>query len=301
MKSRGLLFDSEYDAELMFSQINYYRLSAYALPFQKVKDRFDGGTSLKDLVNLYSFDRELRLLAFDAIERIEIAIRTQMIYQLAHKYKDSHWQDNAALFKPPHTIERTGRTIDIYKDIQNCIDKHLTAKHPEVFVRHYINEYNEPRNPPSWMSLELLTIGELSRLYTALRHNADRQAIAQFFGLHHTVFTSWLHTLVYARNICAHHSRLWNREFAIKPEILKKPVHPWLSAVFDTNNHRCFYFLSMLKYLLISANPTNHFAEKLKELLNKYPKTPIRFMGIPNMEDGSLVNWQNEPIWNSNN
>jgi abortive infection bacteriophage resistance protein len=296
-ESRGLAVDDEPRAEKYLSQINYYRLSAYALPFQKVKDTFDAGTTFNHILNLYLFDRDLRLLVFDAIERIEIAIRTQMIYTLAHRYNDSHWQDNAAIFKPAITNPRTGSTTDIYADTQTIIKKHLDAKHPEVFVRHYSTEYNNPQNPPSWMSIELLTIGELSRLYTALKDNADKQAIAHFFGLHYTVFTSWLHTLVYIRNICAHHSRLWNREFAIKPDVLRKPRHPWLSHAFDTNNHRTFYSLSIIKYMLIASNPGNHFKQKLMTLMAKYPDTPIQYMGIPSMPDGQLINWQNEALW----
>ncbi len=182
-KKRGLVIDNEQKANKYLHEISYYRLSAYAIPFQKTKDTYDTGTTFQNLLDLYLFDRELRLLAFDAIERIEIAIRAQMIYTLAHKYKDAHWQDNASLFKPPYTNPRTNNTFDIFADTQAIIKRHLDAKHPEVFIKHYKTEYNNPQNPPSWMSIELLTIGELSRLYTALKENADRQATAQFFGL----------------------------------------------------------------------------------------------------------------------
>lgn len=97
-KFRGLLIPDEAKAERYLNEISYYRLSAYALPFQKEKEKFDDGTTFQDVIGLYLFDRELRLLVLDAIERIEIAIRSQLIYTLAHKYKDSHWQDNAAIF-----------------------------------------------------------------------------------------------------------------------------------------------------------------------------------------------------------
>jgi len=297
LKSRGLIIEDEAKAEKYFNEISYYRLSGYSLPLQKMKDTYNEGTTFDTILDLYLFDRELRLLVFDSIERIEIAIRSQMINTLAHKYNDSHWQDNAALFVPPYTNPRTGYTTDIFSDTQSIIKKHLDAKHPEVFVKHYKTEYNDPQNPPSWMSIELLTIGELSRLYSALKENADKQAIAQFFGLHYTVFTSWLHTLVYARNICAHHSRLWNREFAIKPDVLKKPVHNWIQPVFNNNNHRSFYFLCMLKYLLIAANPTNHLKQKFAALITKYSKTPIGYMGIPTTDGITLIDWQKEDLW----
>lgn len=296
LKNRGLIIPDEKKAERYLNEISYYRLSAYAQPHQKVKDKFNTNTTFQDVLNLYLFDRELRLLVLDAIERIEIAIRSQMIYTLAHKYKDSHWQDNAAIFNPPHINPRTGYTFDIFADTQDIIDKHLKQKHPEEFVKHYKAQYNAPKNPPAWMSIELLTIGELSRLFTALKLNPDRQAVASFFKLHHTVFTSWLHTLVYVRNLCAHHSRLWNREFAIKPDALKKPQLAWIEPAFNTNNHRTFYTLSILKYLLASANPGNHFKQKLEAIINKYPNTPIQYMGIPTT-NGIIKDWKQQDIW----
>ncbi len=148
------------------------------------------------------------------------------------------------------------------------------------------------------MCLELLTIGELSRLYKGLARNEDKQMIARFFGLHHTVFTSWLHTITYVRNICAHHARLWNRTFAIKPDVLKKPQQPWMDSIYE-NNKRAFYFMCVLKYLLNAANPGNHLKEKIIQLFQKYEHVPVRFMGIPTNAAGEMLNWKSEPLWNA--
>lgn len=174
--------------------------------------------------------------------------------------------------------------------------KVATLKNPEVFIKHYLSEYDSPQNPPSWMCIELLTIGELSRLYNGLKLNSDKQNIADFFGLHYTVFSSWLHTLTYVRNICAHHARIWNREFAIKPEILLKPKHDWINKPFEINQ-RSFYFICVLKYMLCSANPNNKLKSKLIALFNKYPNVPHQFMGIPSDGKGNILDWKNEPIW----
>jgi abortive infection bacteriophage resistance protein len=296
LKSRGLIINNESKAESYLSQISYYRLSAYYLPFQLVKDTFNKGVTFDNIIHIYSFDRELRLLVFDAIERIEVAIRDQMIYQLAHKY-GAHWQDDSTIFKPPYINPYTRKETCIYSDTQNIISNHRNAKNPEVFIKHYTDNYKSPLNPPSWMSIELLTIGELSRLYTALKKNIDKNEIASFFNLHHTVFTSWLHSMVYVRNICAHHSRLWNREFAIKPDVLLKPNKAWLQPAFNSNNHRTFYFLCVLKYFLFAANPSHHFKNKLSELIKKFPDVPIQFLGIPSDAKKNIIDWENEDIW----
>ena len=295
LKQRDLIVDNELKAIDYLQEISYYRLSAYFLPYQKTKDKFNPNTNFKQIIDSYSFDRELRLLIFDCIERIEVAIRTQMVYCLSMHYNDSHWQDNQNLFITPY-YNKIGNLVDPYSDFQSIISKAKTARTPEVFIKHYIDNYNKPSNPPSWMCLELLTMGELSHLYRGLKNNSDKKRIANFFDVHPTVFVSWLHTLTYVRNICAHHSRLWNRDLAIEPEKLLKPVGNWVSKPFE-NNKRMFYFICVLKYLITRANPGNSLKDKLQNLFKKYLTVPIQYIGIPSDGKGSGLDWENEPIW----
>jgi len=295
LKNRGLVIPDEQKALSFLQEISYYRVSAYFLPYQLVKGTFNDGVTFAQIVSTYTFDRELRLLIFDCIERIEIAIRTQFIYAMAYHHGDSHWQDNHNHFTPAYK-NKIGKIEDPYSYFQTVISKAKTAKTPEVFIKHYVDNYDSPLNPPSWMCMELLTIGELSRLYARLSDKADKKRIAGFFDLHPTVFTSWLHTITYVRNICAHHSRLWNKEFAIIPEILLKPKGRWLSQPFE-NNKRIFYFLCLLRYIMQRANPGNTMPEKLATLFAKYPNVPIQYLGIPSDKKGGLLEWRNEPIW----
>lgn len=295
LKQRGLIVDNEPKAIDYLREISYYRLSAYFLPYQKTKDKFNPNIHFKQIIDTYSFDRELRLLIFDCIERIEVAIRTQMVYGMSMHYNDSHWQDNQNLFITPY-YNKIGNLVDPYSDFQSIISKAKTARTPEVFIKHYIDNYNKPSNPPSWMCLELLTMGELSHLYRGLKNNSDKKRIADFFNVHPTVFVSWLHTLTYVRNICAHHSRLWNKDLAVEPEILLKPVGNWVSKPFE-NNKRMFYFICVLRYLITRANPGNSLKDKLQNLLKKYPTVPIQYIGIPSDGKGNRLDWENEPIW----
>jgi abortive infection bacteriophage resistance protein len=210
-------------------------------------------------------------------------------------YKDSHWQDNQNHFITPY-YNKIGNLVHPFADFQAIISKAKTARTPETFIKHYINNYHKPANPPSWMCFELLTIGELSHIYRGLKNNADKKRIADFFEVHPTVFTSWLHTLTYVRNICAHHSRLWNRDLALEPEKLLKPKGNWISKPFE-NNKRVFYFLCLLRYMLLRANPGNSMKQKVENLFDKYPTIPIKFLGIPSDGKGNLLQWQNEPLW----
>lgn len=295
LRARGLQVHDEQKALSYLQEISYYRLSAYFLPYQKTKDTFNPGITFDQIIDTYSFDRELRLLVFDCVERIEIAIRTQVIYGMAMHYNDSHWQDNPGLFIVPY-YNSIGKLVDPFNDLQALISKAKTARTPEVFIQHYTHTYSTPANPPSWMCLELVTIGELSHLFTGLRHKNDQKRIADFFQLHPTVFSSWLHAMTYVRNLCAHHSRLWNRDLAIEPTRLLKPAGRWISPPFE-NNKRMFYFICLLRYLLLRANPGNHLQQKLEALFAKFQHIPVQFMGIPSDGKGNLLHWKNEPLW----
>lgn len=295
LEERGLIIQDKNKAIKYLESISYYRLSAYFLPYQQLKDTFNKGVDFTQIIKTYMFDKGLRLLIFDCIERLEISIRTQFIYKMALHYNDSHWQDNKSLFTKPY-YNKIGNLIDPYSDLQNIISKAKTTRRPEVFIKHYIDNYNSPSNPPSWMCLELLTMGELSHIYRGLRNNNDKKRIASFFDVHHKVFTSWLHTLTYVRNLCAHHSRLWNRDLAIEPNRLKKPVGKWVGQRYQ-NNKRVFYFICILKYMLERINPNNNLKQKVEKLFKKYPTVPIRYTGIPSDKEGNLLNWQQEPLW----
>ncbi|MBC7426907.1 MAG: Abi family protein [Bacteroidia bacterium] len=294
ISKRGLIIEDHEKAINSLKHISYYRLSAFYVPYQKLKDTFNTGTTFEIILETYSFDRDLRILIFDCIERIEIAIRTQIIYTLSIKYENSHWQDDSNIFK---RYKSKNRVIDPHYELQKIITKSSTIKNREMFIEHYIDTYNEPINPPSWMCLELLTIGELSRLFIGLKNSNDKQNIADYFGLPTTVFISWLHTLTYVRNICAHHSRLWNRTYAITPNILQKPRFSWIGKLFE-NNKRTFYFLCTIQYLLKSANISSQLKIKLEDLINKYPSVSVKYIGLPTNGEDNLLDWKSEPLWN---
>ena len=288
--SRGLIVTDRKRAERHLANISYYRLSAYMLPYKKkengiIIDAFKEGTTWDDIYDLYVFDRKLRLLVFDAIERLEVAIRTQIIYQLSHKY-GSHWQDNAHIFIPPREVTlRDGRkiTIDVYREIQSHIKEQLHSNRAEVFIQHYHNKYDTPENPPSWMSVEIMYFNHLSKICTGLKNRADIVGIASYFALPPKTFCSWLHTMNYVRNICAHHSRLWNRDLNIVPEKLsfsKRLV--WISNPDTAKRSKNYYFFCMINYMLQVANPTSQFKTKLKELLEEYKNViSLDSMGFP--------------------
>jgi len=139
------------------------------------------------------------------------------------------------------------------------------------------------------MLLEITSFGTLSRLYGNLKSGKAKRDIANAFGLPDRVFASWLHSLVYIRNVCAHHSRIWNRPMSIQPLILKTTSRPWLINR-QVGINRIYYALSMIMYMLNVINPNHAFKQKLDNLFLKYPAVDRVAMGFP-------AGWQNEPLW----
>lgn len=280
------------------NNISYYRLSAYMLPFKKydedgqILDVFENNTTWNHVINLYRFDRKLRLLLFDSIERIEISIRTQIIYQLSLKY-GSHWHDKKDLFAIKSVKNKNGISmqIDTFKYLQEHINKQLMANYTELFIKHYKENYQQPKTPPSWMSIEVMFFSHLSHICADLNNRKDRVDIAKYFGLPEEVFCSWLHSINYIRNLCAHHCRLWNRDLNIVPKKLSHAKNlKWISNPETVQRRKIYFTLCILNYLLQTVNPNNKLKSKLKILLTEFPSVDIGQMGFPD-------NWETENIW----
>ena len=280
--NRGLAVPDQDRATQYLSNISYYRLRAYTYPFQDnaLQNRpFNPGVDFDRILELYVFDRELRLVVFDAIERIEIALRTQIIHHFAMAY-GSHWFENPALYKRTDLLRSDLRGLD--KEIQRS---------SEAFIRHYQNKYASPLRPPAWMSLEVTTMGLLSKLFENLKMCAAKKQVTKHFGLGHPiVLESWMHTFSNVRNICAHHGRLWNRHLTQAPIL---PINT--TELFLTNPiispHQIYATLSCMVYLLRIINPGSHLFAKLKNHLTQNPSISLTVMGFPE-------GWQDEPLWN---
>jgi len=181
--------------------INYYRLSAYWYPFRKkdeggqILSQFRDNVKFDEIIELYEFDRHLRLLLIDAIERIEVAVRTHVSYVLAHEY-GAFAHTSSDNFHPKFRHSEWLTKVE-----------EETERSSEDFIQHYQRKYTDFPTLPIWMLTEVMTLGALSKLYLGMQ-NDDKKLVANKFGLHHKQMKDWLHVLTYVRNICTHHSRL---------------------------------------------------------------------------------------------
>ena len=283
LESRGLIIDDRALAYHFLSYISYYRLAGYWWPLQsdKVNHSFKPGSDFQTIINLYNFDRELRLIVFNMIERIEIGLRTQLIYNLSTIH-GPWWFEDQRLFKKPNYWQR--HLSDIKKEV---------SRSKEVFILEHYNKYNrDHRSPPAWKSLEVISLGLLSKLFENLKNNLSekKQIVKNLQAGNHTFLSSWLRSIAVVRNICAHHSRLWNRNLPMPPKLLTQTNLPWISNPAQIDIHSFYAVLSCMHYLLQTISPDNRFQQRLEQLLTTYPNIDIAAMGFP-------TDWKNEALW----
>jgi abortive infection bacteriophage resistance protein len=281
LKQRGLLFNDEIKAAHYLSNISYYRLRAYTYPFQDNENPdhpFIKPVTFEQILELYVFDRKLRMLVFDGLEKIEISLRTKIIYNYALVY-GSHWHENINLYW------NTNRFIRDVNKLYEEIDRSN-----ETFIKHYKNKYTQPPNPPAWMSLEVASIGLLSKLFENLKMSREKKMIAKEFGLAHpNVLESWMHAFAQLRNICAHHGRLWNRRFTTMPQLPNNPSFQFLNNL-NIHANKLYAILSCITYILHIISPGNTFNQRLKELMSSC-------LLVEEKEMGFSEDWLKEPIW----
>lgn len=277
---RGMTVADIDSAKNYLRRIGYYRFSGYTRPFQKGGGGpdhhvFKGSTEFEVVLDRYIFDRKLRLLLLDAIERIEVAVRAGLSNHIAERHSP-HWFMNPALFAPGFD----------HASYINLLGRQISQGGPNnqaIFIKHYYATYSSPNLPPSWMIFEDVSFGVISRTFENVVKTELRELCGQF-GEPHRVLTSWLHTVSYVRNLCAHHSRVWNRVLTIKPIIPKK----YRAILLD--NSRIYAALLIAQVLLGKVAPDNHWANRLKKLLEMHPDVPWSAMGIPN-------DWHKQDVW----
>lgn len=294
---RGLGIPDRDRATRYLRHLGYYRLSPYTIPFQVAgtDHEFRDGVAFDDVLDLYVFDRSLRLLVLDALERIEVAIRSALTDHMSLNYGDPHWYVAGQHFRDQRKHRR------FLDDVQKACDDQLNraAEHPGdgiVFrsaLEHYLTTYATPKLPPSWLMVEMLTIGQLDHLVRNLNRRADKTAIARTVGLNAALMESWLRTYVRVRNICAHHGRLWNVGLGVYPALPSSAAIAWLadgSAITERRAKQLYPVLVSLQSVLDTISPHSSWAQRLSDLLAEHPHLPLRGIGMPD-------DWRLDAFW----
>lgn len=287
LQNRGLIISNTNLAEKYLSNISYYRLGEYWYVMQSDKQNhvFKPKSNFEDVITLYNFDAELRLLLFEVIEKIEISLRTKLIYHLSHEV-GPWWFQNFDLF-----ID----SMALVKTLSN-LQEELTRSKDVTIKSHFKNHKDDKRFPPAWKSLEQTSFGALSKLYGNLKPSVQsKNSIAKDFGaVNHTYLPSWLQSIAQIRNFCAHHSRLWNRNLPGTVKLLSNPPNPWINKLENVPKQhefqKLYVHMTLMKYLLNTIQPNNDFKTQLNRLFQKYTKVDQNALGMKQ-------NWIQEPVW----
>lgn len=200
LQSRGLTITNHDKAREILLDIGYYRLGFYLFHFEKSYPQLDNrshklidGASFEDAVRLYYFDFDLRLLLMRYLNRVEIAFRTALIYQLSNKYKpNSEWFIS-------HSVVTAAYASDFAKKVYTSDFK----RNPIIRRHHHV--YPGDKFAPAWKTLEFMTFGAVLKLYEQLNNSDDKILIAKQFGVRQIVtFESYMNTIREVRNVCAH-------------------------------------------------------------------------------------------------
>lgn len=280
LKKRGLLISDEERASRYLNTIGYYRLSAYFIPFEQSSNAdnsrnhtFIAGTNFQQVLALYVFDRKLRLIVMEAIERIEVGIRARWANALSATTGDPHAFMHAKNFK-----DAWSHQTQLAKVSGNL------KRSNEIYIKHYINSYSQPHLPPIWAIVETLTFGELSQWLKNTRNNKIKKQIAREVGLPSVeILQSVMSCISLIRNICAHHGRLWNRK--IVKQLPKIKCISMLQNQHRTNeelNNKLFNYLIVIAHMMKMIQPSTTWFNRLSNHIESLPQEQQSAMGFPN-------------------
>lgn len=298
-----MLLEQAFAKQWLWS-VGYYRLSAYWYPYREFtngtrtvrSDNFMPGTSFDHIAALYEFDRKLRTLIHDGIERIEIGLRTQVNEHLGATegplaYRDS--RNFRSTFQHAAWLGRAEGRI-------------LRARRHNEAIRHHYAYYEG--NFPIWVLSEVLDFSDVSMLFEGLPTRAQ-WTIAENLGIRiefpslsanqqrkarrEHPLVRWFEHLSIIRNTAAHHSRLWNRSFAPVPTAPFKTLMEF-ETLPDGQSEKLYGALCMMNVLLSTISPGASWPTKIQHLIeesfNWISGRHIAEMGFPN-------GWENALLW----
>ena len=276
-----LIIEDVAEAENFLRHLNYYRFSGYGLPFEVKRHHYIDGTTFLQIRRAYEFDRALRDLVYEAMEVIELDVRTSIAFTFGESYE-------AFGHIHPSNFNKRFR----HRDWLQKLHKQTEASQ-EVFIRHFERKYSDYPNLPIWVVTEILSFGSLSMMLKGL-HKKDQKRVAHRYGMQPETFISCLHHIVYVRNICAHHARLWDKIWAVKPQLPFGKA--WRSPLLPSNRN-LFASLLLQNCLLSSCDAERVFVagwrDRIENLvMNQLPECPNALGKM-----GLTKNWTEHPLW----
>lgn len=219
-------------------------------PFQDAHKKFARNSSFEQILQLYEFDRELRLLCLDAIERVEVALRAAIVDTVAVKFGPHFYTDSQHFFKTQYH--------------QDFLDSVAVAE--SLALYHYRSKYSVPAEPPIWAAIEAITLGTLSKFFANLQR-ANRTLVAQRFSYPEAILVSWFRSISVFRNVCAHHGRIWSAKFTVNMPKIPYSFSSSFSSQ-DSFQARAIILFCLLKD--IEPAVADNWRQRLQALFDRY-------------------------------
>lgn len=293
LRSRGMELDG--DPERWLAAVNYYRLSGYWYIYRTLttedgrlarSDDFAGDAKFSAITALYEFDRKLRTLVHDGIERIEVALRSQVSYVLGAKDPLAH--EDPRFFRPD---------FDHATWIAKAKGRVARNARSSAFISHHADRYGG--DIPIWVLVDVLDFADVSILFEGMRV-ADQFQVAEGLGirfdfsqlrpsqrkkaLKNHPLARWLEQLSLMRNITAHHGRLWNRRLAPAATSAMRTV-PGLECLPEGQSEDVFGALSIVAIILDTTSPGATWSAKIvremDSIFGLLPERSSEEMGFP--------------------
>ena len=263
LKSLGLIINDEEYAKKILNDISYFRLvKAYSLGFKSKNGEYNDGVTFEQIVELYLFNANFRQITFAEIEKIEVNVRCRIANYFAETY-------GVLGYKEAVNFDDEEHHKMFIKDIKEEVGRNSKAP----FVRNFRENY-EGGELPIYALVEVFSFGTLSKFYKNMK-NVDKKVVAKSFGIGYTYLESWLESISYVRNICAHYGRLYNAKLSKTPTLYKEYSQAGIG------NNRIFGVLLCMKQILKSDKHWNLYVNQIELLIDKYEKVDVKTMGFP--------------------
>lgn len=267
IKKRGVNLDyTEEKCKEILSDIGYFRFGYYCFPFEidypkkfNRTHQYKEGTNFSEIVALYYFNFNLSNILLRYIARIEINIRTGIIYIVSNYYQaspawfaDTKVMNKGYLNKLPEEYQKLKRRHHVLKNHHK--------KHQKDFYA------------PAWKTLEYFSFGAIQTLYKNLNSVDVKKEIAQRYNVRSTkVLENYINIIVKLRNLCAHSNVLFDEHLPFA--VINGPA----LNVDVKNKHKLYSYLKVVEYMLnhISVNRCDDMIKEIQDLIDAYKGFPV--------------------------
>ncbi len=262
LKSRGMVIDNNEEAELILSNVNYYRFTEYLSQFKINDEKYKKGITFSQIYNIYIFDKDLRILLFDILGSLELSFRTYISYTLAMKYKTLGYLNSKNFINKRY-----------HNDFLERLEKKKEKNLNKLFTKHYTDSYDGKL--PIWVAVEIIPFGLLSQLYSNMLPTDKSYIKNNFCDINVNVANTWLQSLTHLRNQCAHYGRIYNSPL---PIIKIKEEY----KMYNLDTKSVFAYIIAIKHLTVDNKVWDKFYNSLVTLIkNNEDVIDLKLIGFP--------------------